>query len=375
MANQNMSGLREALTSTSYIGMDNVKLGLALGLVSGEHVYLCSHEPGNAKSDVAVETLSQIATEDEMVVISGVRGGGDEQIVGYLSPAGLRHDQYRMVPGKTAANVPYVFVDEVDKMSCLGQEALLQIMAQKRFSRAGIDIACPLKLLVGAGNEPARSQPLRDRFAVEVPLKLSIPERHSLTRWTIERRRAHGHTGVLRSQADNRDLLDEARHMASHVDLTTEAETLLGDLSLAYGISPRRQTKFVALVQAAAVLFDRECVDSDLVVLVAPFVCLVNGDLTPETRDAATKTLHEKVEAAKQARALADLQARARSVETQVQGVTGVRSAIAALKALRALVQDIDLDKIPQNSRAQFEELLRWAASRESRLIAAILGE
>lgn len=277
---------------------------LTIGLISGVHTYLMSSEPGEGKTTLAWRFLSHLDIPDEeKVFISGYRGAGEEQVVGYPSPAAIREGRMDFLPGKSARSGKVVFIDEFDKMNRAAQESVLQIAASRRFSRAGFDQLCPLELLIGMGNAMPEERPVRDRFGLQLAIEqLSTDEKMQLLDLPNKLDDPAGAVTWTDIQ-EARELMESVKGMNQTL------RNLTGELITRFELTNRRvRTQLMPALKAAAVLNGRSQITLYEIQEIAPLICFhkdkISAHLQKELREEIQKRIDEiEQELAKKKRA------------------------------------------------------------------------
>jgi MoxR-like ATPase len=160
--------LRAAL-ETRFVERDELVGAALAALVAGQHVLLVG-PPGTAKSQLAEGLVGAI---EEAVGFRWLltRFTTPEELFGPVSLSGLEHDRYERVTAGKLPRAHVVFLDEVFKASSAILNALLTVLAERKFHNGDRVESVPLLSLIGATNElpdEDELQALYDRFLVRV---------------------------------------------------------------------------------------------------------------------------------------------------------------------------------------------------------------
>ena len=271
--------------------MEGPGRALAIGLISGVHTYLMSHEPGEGKTTLAWRFLSHLDIPDEeKVFISGYRGAGEEQVVGYPSPKAIREGRMDFLPGKSARTGKVVIIDEFDKMNRAAQESVLKIAASRRFSRAGFDQHCPLELLVGMGNAMPEERPVRDRFGLQYAIEpLSSDDKLEIMEWSA----ALDPPGASLIWGQ----IEEARILMGRVEnLQPVLKSMIHELIGRFELTNRRvRVQLMPALRACAVLNGRSAITLQEIQEIAPLVCFHKGDITSTLQKELANEIGESI--------------------------------------------------------------------------------
>src|SRR5262245_44285860 len=245
---------------------------VALSAVAGEHVLVIG-PPGTAKS----EAVRRVA--------AAVGGSYFEYLLGRFTepseifgPIDLRRLKEGLVETETTGMLPeaeFAFLDEVFKGSTAILNTLLGILNERVFRRGHSQVACPLRVCVGAANALTEAESLAafaDRFPVRVYVdRIPDPRLEELLEggWSLGQERPGrtaqaAHLDLLATTAAAADLTGVRPHLAHAIRLLRAAGIVLSD---------RRSVKVQRLIAAAAVLAGRaEPTEADLwpVILAVP---------------------------------------------------------------------------------------------------------
>lgn len=300
MAKKKPEGLEDLSLALALAGhpgtlykMDGPGRALTIGLMSGVHTYLMSSEPGEGKTTLAWRFLSHIdIPDDEKVFISGYRGAGEEQVIGYPSPAAIREGRMDYLPGKSARSGKIVFIDEFDKMNRAAQESVLQIAASRRFSRAGFDQLCPLEVLVGMGNAMPEERPVRDRFGLQLAIEqLSTDEKLLLLEM--------GTDLDPPAASISWETFLEARGLMRDVKMPVPAlKNLLGELITRFELTNRRvRTQLMPALRACAILNGRMMITLYEIQEIAPLICFHKDKISASLQNELRQEIGERIAA------------------------------------------------------------------------------
>lgn len=262
---------------SGYLNATDFRQGATLALLSGRHM-LTIGPPGENKTGFAEELFRALTLPEEQThIISGYKGAGEEILVNYLHPGKMDEGALEYLPGKSLLNVVLAYVDEVGALSRVAQQALLQIMQSRRFSRAGMDHKLPLDTLFAGGNTPPEDPAVRDRFAIQVPLQLPRKLYQALVQWEGSRDDPQEKGSI------SWENVLKLRARAKALPLTEEAQAVAVKLAEQFRLTPRRVVE--ALLPAArvwALQEGRRSVTALDVVDAAPYVVMHDGPLTVE---------------------------------------------------------------------------------------------
>lgn len=260
------SALRTAITDASrgLVERETLVEMVALSAVAGEHLLVIG-PPGTAKSE-AVRRVARATGGAYFEYLLG-RFTEPSELFG---PVDLRKLKDGVVETETRGMLPeaeIAFLDEIFQGSTAILNTLLGLLNERTFRRGHTQMACPLRVCVGASNALPDDDALAafaDRFLVRIFVEpIPDPQLEALLAggWTL------GQAEVTRtaSIAD----VDALAQAARQADLSQLRPALAHALRLlrAAGIalSDRRAVKAQRLIAAAAVLAGREAPgESDL---------------------------------------------------------------------------------------------------------------
>lgn len=250
--------------------------------VAGESIFLLG-PPGTAKSMVA-RRLKEVFDDGNAFEYLMSRFSTPDEIFGPVSITKLKdEDVYERCVDGFLPTATVVFLDEIWKAGPAIQNALLTVINERIYQNGRKVVQLPMKMLIAASNElPAEDEGLEalwDRFLVRAVSncisneksfyamllqrgenKISVPKTLQLTdklynEWHAETDNVLIGDNILRVISDIRKRLVKA---SKEEDVN----------ELDYYISDRRWRKIVHLMQASALLNDRDSVNySDLLLL------------------------------------------------------------------------------------------------------------
>lgn len=322
---------------------------VALAAVAREHVLVVG-PPGTAKSE-AVRRVARALGGRYFEYLLG-RFTEPSEIFGPVDLRGLKEGVVRTETSGMLPEAELAFLDEVFLGSTAILNTLLGILNERRFRRGSTDVACPLRVCVGASNRIPDDEQLAafgDRFLVRVFVD-SMPDAR------LEEL-LHGGWALARSPAsDHASLadLDVLSRAASSADLSAIRPDLAHALRLlrraGVALSDRRVVKTQMLIAAAAALAGREApTAADLWPVVAAIPTAdgqalardVLRDVLSASENATLMTAATEASLGPAARA-AQIEAAARAVlEQKPAGETGAELDVWKLK-LEAVARTID---------------------------------
>lgn len=261
-------------TGSEMLHAEIFRTGALYALLTGKHM-LKVGPPGHGKTRLSEELFQALDLEEEQTcVISGYKGAGEEILLNYLHPGKLERGQYEYLPGKSLLNTKLAYVDEVGALSRVAQQALLQIMQSRRFSRAGIDLKLPLDCLFAGGNSAPEDPAVRDRFAIQIPVELPEGAMGNLLEWT---------PAMQRPKSISWQALQQLRKAVKRATLSKTAHKLGVELAKKFEMSPRRVVEaLVPVSKAEAVLHGVLAAEAHHMEAAAPYVVMHTGELTLE---------------------------------------------------------------------------------------------
>lgn len=268
----------EALQATEFIGMGPVVKALATGLVARQRAMLLVGAPGQAKTALVSELFKKLdPTGEDTCFLSGYRGAGEEQVVGFPNPAAMMNrEAFELLPGPSLLNRVWTFFDEIDKVLAMTEHTLLQPLQSKRWSRAGIDLVLKLDTLIAAGNAPPKEEPVRDRFGIQVPVELTPAGQEVLVQQTYDGNKFDG-TVVVEAGA-----LESLRAEADAVTASPGVRAMTLQVAKVLDMSPRRiRQNFIPVIKARAAMAGRSEVQAPEDIVEAAWMTGAwKGDLT-----------------------------------------------------------------------------------------------
>jgi MoxR-like ATPase len=237
---------------------------VALAAVAGEHLLVIG-PPGTAKSE-AVRRAARATGATTFEYLLG-RFTEPSEIFG---PVDLRKLRDGVVETETRGMLPeaeVAFLDEVFQGSTAILNTLLGILNERTFRRGHTQLACPLRVCVGASNALPDDEALAafaDRFLIRAFLEpVPGPRLEELLEggWGLARRPARA--GASIAHLDRLAAAARAADLSAVRPLVAHAVRLLRGAGIP--LSDRRAVRVQALVAAAAALAGRETpTDADL---------------------------------------------------------------------------------------------------------------
>ncbi|MCW0399841.1 ATPase RavA [Xanthomonas sacchari] len=357
--------VREAVRSatTGLIERDQLAELMVLAAIAEEHLLIVG-PPGTAKSAV----VRRVAT--------ALGGRYFEYLLGRFTepselfgPVDLRKLREGVVETDVAGMLPeadVAFLDEVFLGSTAILNTLLGVLNERRFRRGHTDLACPLRICVGAANALPDDESLAafaDRFLLHVFVD-AVPD-HQLEAllaggWQVER-------SAVVPAADLADLdilagqvrqvrMDDARCLLAQAIRTLRAAGL--------ALSDRRIVKTQRLVAAAAVLAGRSvAAEADLWPL---FYVMPTRESQAAAQDALRETLalaaNPTLRAAAEQAALQPLSRVARLLEAAQRCLAdaGAVDAPGAEAVLREIDANFTAASLPELLAVERARLIEW---------------
>lgn len=264
-----MTSIRGEMNTELIERSDEIML-LILSIISKTHGLLVG-APGTAKS-MSGRSLMERVTGASYFELLLRKSMPVEQLVGPVSVAGLKNDEFRHITTGKLPETELGFLDEIFKANAVVLNALLSIINERIFHNNGTPMKVPLWCVIGASNElplEEEMQAFRDRFAwTKVPQPVQSHDGFK----AILRGQSDRHAG-LAQQAQQTTitreqivaLQDACRQVSIDDkvldDITKMKERAETEFNLI--ISPRRYGEGIKLAKAQALLNKRAAVSSE----------------------------------------------------------------------------------------------------------------
>ncbi len=345
--------------SKGFVGREPLAELIVLAAVAQEHLLVIG-PPGTAKSAV-VRRMATLLQGQYFEYLLG-RFTEPSELFGAIDLQKLRDGRVETDCRGMLPEADIVFLDEVFLGSTAILNTLLGILNERQFRRGHTQIACPLKVCIGAANGLPEDEGLMafaDRFLLRLfvePVADELLEDMLVGGWQAEQATlvaqiGMGDLAVLSSQVDKVDLSQVITPLAQAIRLLRQDGLILSD---------RRIVKTQRLIAAAAVLNGRlVAVEADLwpLLYVLPTITMQQRGrevLSASFGGASHDCLYHAVEAA-------TLQPYSRVQRLLVQGRDGLASA-TSVAALEALLREIDAnfsaETLPEDLRRVRIQLL-----------------
>ncbi|MCB9780597.1 MAG: AAA family ATPase [Alphaproteobacteria bacterium] len=299
---------------------------IVLAAVAGEHLLVIG-PPGTAKSEAARRTSRALGGAYFEYLLGRFTEPGE-----LFGPIDLRRLREGEVVTETRGMLPeaeLAFLDEVFLGSTAILNTLLGILNERRFRRGHTDLACPLRVCVGASNhlpeDPALAA-FADRFLLRVFVD-ALPDPHLedllAGGWGLRGPAAEPAAGV----ADIDALAGHARAMDLGAVRPRLAQAIRTLRRAGIDLSDRRAVKTQKLVAAAAALAGRPApTEADLwpIVMAVP---------TAHAQAMAREALHDLLAPSESAALVAAATTASRGMLARVPGLVEAMQALIAAPA------------------------------------------
>jgi MoxR-like ATPase len=259
-ARERLRRLRADLTQL-FLEREPVIDGALVALLAGHHILLIG-PPGTAKSMLADELCRRMDGARYFQWLL-TKFTAPEEIFGAVSLRALENDDYRRVTTHKLPEAHIAFLDEVFKANSSILNSILTLMNERRFHNGRDVLDVPLITLFGASNELPEDdelQALYDRFLLRFVVDYIADDFRFLR---MLQGRATGSDARL-ALTDLRALQEEVQRVSvpQHVfRALTDLRRELGRKQIV--ASDRRYQQAVGLLQAHALLHDREWVSEE----------------------------------------------------------------------------------------------------------------
>ena len=278
--------------TTGLVGREQLAELMILAAVAREHLLVIG-PPGTAKSAVVRRVASTMGGRYFEYLLG--RFTEPSELFGPVDLRLLREGRVESDVTGMLPEADVAFLDEVFLGSTAVLNTLLGVLNERRYRRGHTDLACPLRICVGAANALPEDDALAafaDRFALRLfvePVPDSALEALLEGGWQSEQAPAHidAHTGVALADLD----LLAARVPSVRLEAVrgTLADAVRTLRRAGQHLSDRRIVRSQRLVAAAAVLAGREvATDADLWPL---FYMLPTAQAQSAAREALRGTL------------------------------------------------------------------------------------
>ena len=333
--------------------------GALVALLAGHHLLIVG-PPGTAKSMLADELCRRLEGASYFQWLL-TRFSTPEELFGSISLAGLEADEYRRVTTGKLPESNIAFLDEGFKGSSSILNAILTLMNERVFHNGGVAVPAPLVTLFGASNElPEDTELLAlfDRFLLRFVVDYIEEEFRFLKMLRLppaSRRTTISFENLRVLQEKVREIAVPDYVYSAIADIRRE----LGEQQIT--ASDRRYRQSISVLQARALLFEREAVDEEDLYFLEHVLWS-----DPADRPKVAATIRELLRGYEdevqvllyQTRELRDYALRAWDTDDQRS-----RAAVEAHSKLRAIVKRIDA--ITEEARAVGRPLEKVVAVRE----------